>query len=389
MGWWEDFVSGIDEAASKGKIGYTPGVQTYGMVPPRNAAPQYSNAAADAAYAKQQGDIAKLGGAANLRSLVDQQLARQSAPAAPETPSFADFVAMFGGGGGGAPAPDLSGYNSLLADITQREGGFARRKKEQEGYIKGIIEAARKRSEAEKGGIAGRYQTLLDDAATRRAQEVAALQSGEAARIDTRDAARAALGVTGGEDLTSAVTEGAQADIGGTGEIATRDANIQQSIENQQIANQIAGLDPMRMAAFSTLRSNYEDRLAQLAAERAGIKAQMAQIQATPRSGGGRSTSENLALWQAYQGMIGGGEPADVSGTSLEFVDKYAGANNANAPLYRDVLTNFPTLMKSYGQSTTGKLMDPLEVANSIVNANPSYGPAYFFIVDLIKNAQG
>jgi hypothetical protein len=389
MGWWEDFISGLDEAASEGKIGYTPGVQTYGMVPPRVDAPKYSNAAADAAYSKQQRDVAYLGGAANLKNLMNNELTRQQTPASPAAPSFADFVAMFGGGGGGAPAPDLSGYNSLLADITQREGGFARRKKEQEGYIKGIIEAARKRSESEKAGIGGRYQTLLDDAATRRAQEVAALQSGEAARIDTRDAARAALGVTGGEDLTSAVTEGAQADIGGAGETATRDAGIQQSIENQQIANQIAALDPMRMSAFSTLRSNYEDRLAQLAAERAGVKAQIAQIQATPRSGGGRSTSENLALWQAYQGMVGGGEPADVSGTSLEFVDKYAGANNANAPLYRDVLTNFPTLMKSYGQSTTGKLMDPLEVANSIVNANPSYGPAYFFIVDLIKNAQG
>jgi hypothetical protein len=387
MGWWEDFVSGIDKAAAKGTIGYTPGVQTYGMVPP--SAPKYSNAAADAAYAKQQGEVAKLGGAAGLRSLVDQELTRQSTPMAPATPSFEDFVAMFGGSTGGSSAPNLSGYNSLLADITQREGGFARRKKEQEGYIKGIIEAARKRSETEKGGIAGRYQTLLDDAASRRAQEVSALQSGEAARINTRNAARGALGVTGGEDLTSAVTEGAQANIGAAGEVGARDANIQQSIENQQIANQIAALDPMRMAAFGTLRSSYEDRLAQLAAERAGVKAQIAQIQATPRSGGGRSTSENLALWQAYQGMIGGGEPSDVSGTSLEFVDKYAGANNANAPLYRDVLTNFPTLMKSYGQSTTGKLMDPLEVANSIVDANPSYGPAYFFIVDLIKNAQG
>ncbi len=311
-------------------------------------------------------------------------------PAAPEVPSFADFVAMFGGSTGGSSAPNLSGYNSLLADITQREGGFARRKKEQEGYIKGIIEAARKRSEAEKGGIAGRYQGLLDDAASRRAQEIAAIQSGEAARIDTRNAARAALGVSGGEDLTSAAAEGAQADIGGAGETATRDANIQQSIENQQVANQIASLDPMRMAAFSTLRSNYEDRLAQLAAERAGIKAQIAQIQATPRSGGGRSTSENLALWQAYQGMLGGdAEPVDVSGTSLDLLNKYAGANRANVPLYQDVIANLPTLMQNYGMSTTGKLMDPIEVANAIVKGNASYGPAYNFIVDLVKNYQG
>jgi hypothetical protein len=310
--------------------------------------------------------------------------------AAPATPSFEDFIAMFGGSTGGYSAPDLSGYNSLLSDISQREGGFARRKKEQEGYIKGIIEAARKRSEAEKGGIAGRYQGLLDNAASRRTQEVSALQSGEAARIDTRNAARAALGTAGGEDLTSAVTEGAQADIGAAGDTATRDAGIQQSIENQQIANQIASLDPMRMAAFSTLRSNYEDRLAQLAAERAGVKAQIAQIQATPRSGGGRSTSENLALWQAYQGMLGGNaEPVDVSGTSLDLLNKYAGANRANVPLYQDVITNLPTLMQNYGVSTTGKLMDPIEVANAIVKGNASYGPAYNFIVDLVKNYQG
>jgi hypothetical protein len=318
------------------------------------------------------------------------RMTNPSGSQAPATPSFEDFIAMFGGGGGGAGAPDMSGYQGLLADISQREGGFARRRKEQEGYIKGIIEAARKRSEAEKGGIAGRYQTLLDDAATRRAQEVAALQSGEAARIDTRNAARAALGVTGGEDLTSAVTEGAQADIGGAGEIATRDANIQQSIENQQIANQIAGLDPMRMAAFSTLRSNYEDRLAQLAAERAGIKAQMAQIQATPRSGGGRSTSENLALWQAYNEMIGGGgEPLDLGDTSLSILNTYANANPGNTKLYQDVVSNLPVLMQNYGMSTTGKLMDPIEVANAIVKGNSSYGPAYNFIVDLVKNYQG
>lgn len=387
MGWWEDFVSGIDQAASKGTIGYTPGIQNYGRVPPR--APKYSNAASDAAYAKQQGDVAKLGGAAGLRSLVDQELARQVTPMAPESPSFEDFVAMFGGSAGGSSAPDLSGYNSLLSDISQREGSFARRKKEQEGYIKGIIEAARKRSEAEKGGIAGRYQTLLDNAATRRAQEVSALQSGEAARINTRNAARGALGVTGGEDLTSAVTEGAQANIGAAGEVGTRDVNIQQSIESQQIANQIAGLDPMRMAAFGTLRSNYEDRLAQLAAERAGVKAQIAQIQATPRSGGGRSTSENLALWEAYQDMTGNGEPVDLGNTNLSILQTYSNANPGNTALYRDVVTNLPTLMQNYGMSTTGKLMDPIEVANAIVKGNSSLGPAYNFIVDLVKNYQG
>lgn len=313
------------------------------------------------------------------------------APQAPQTPSFEDFVAMFGGGGGGGyTAPDMSGYNEMLGDIVGREKGYARRKKEQEGYIKGIIEAARLRSEAEKGNVAGRYQTLLDQAATRRAQETAALQSGEAARIDTRNAARAALGATGGEDLTSAATEGAVANVGAAGDVSTRDANIQQSIENQQLANQISGLDPMRAQAFMTLRSNYEDRLAQLAAERAGIKNQIAQIQATPRStGGGSSTSENLALWQAYNEMIGGGEPVDLGDTSLSILQTYSNANPGNTALYRDVVTNLPTLMQNYGMSTTGKLMDPIEVANAIVKGNSSLGPAYNFIVDLVKNYQG
>lgn len=316
-----------------------------------------------------------------------------NAPQAPATPSFADFIAMFaGGGGGGYTAPDMSGYTEMLADLTGREQGYTRRRREQEGYIKGLIESARRRSEADRAGIAGRYQDFLDQAATRRAQETAALQSGEAARIDTRDAARAALGVSGGEDLTSAVTEGSIADIGAAGDVTSRDAGIQQSIESQQIANQIAALDPMRAQAFMDLRNNYEERLAGLAAERAAIKNQIAQVKATPRAtgGGGPSTSENLALWQAYNEMIGGGaEPMDLGDTSLNILQTYSQANPANSALYRDVVNNLPTLMQNYGMSTTGKLMDPIEVANAIVKGNASLGPAYNFIVDLVKNYQG
>ena len=349
--------------------------------------PKQNNTVLDAAYKKSQQDLASLGGAKTLQKLIGTELAKQSAAQETPVPSFQDFLAMLGGTGGGGGV-NLSGYDTMLSDVAAREAALGRRKKEQEGYIKGIIEAARTRDTANKEGVSARYQTLLDEAANRRAQEITAINTGEAGRINTRNAAREALGVAGGADLTSAAAESAGAGVTAAGDIANRDALIQQSIEQQQYGSQLAGLDPMRIQAFMGLRNNYEDRLAALASERAQVQAQRAQAAASARSGG-PSFSNMLSAFGAYQDLVSPGAGPDLGGTSLGIMNTYAQANPANAGLYSQVVNDLPALMQNYGMSTTGKLMDPIEVANLIVGSNPQYGPAYSFIVDLVKSQQG
>ena len=285
-------------------------------------------------------------------------------------------------GGGG---PSLGGFDTLLADFDSRETALGGRKAENESFISGIIEAARTRGTDAQGRIQGRYDEMGTAASDQRAAEINAIQNSELTRLAQRNAARAALGVDGGADIASAENESAGAGISAAGSIAARDAQIQQSIETQQSSNQLAGLDPMQLMANRQLSNSYEDRLAEIASGRAGVMAQRAQAQASYRAPA-PSISELLAVQDSANQMFGPGEAPDVSGTSLEVVQKYVGGNPANAALYGAILQDLPGVMSQYGLSDTGKTMDPIELANAIIAVRPDYGPAFNFITDLVAS---
>jgi hypothetical protein len=300
-------------------------------------------------------------------------------------PTFAEFLSMFGGGGGGV---DLSGFNAMLGDVASRETALGERKAEQEAFIQGIIDAATSDVEGRMAGVEGAYEGRLTADAARRATEMGTVREGEAARLARANAAREALGAAPSEaDLTSLEAQSEVAGIGAAGSAADRDLRIKQSILEQQYAGEKAGLTPMQLMANMQLSNAYEDRLAQLASERAAIQGQMAAAKSAAR---GPSLGEQLGAFEAYQGLYGPGEAPDLGDTGASVLDRYITFNPSNAGLYSNVMQNISTLLSSYGvNSSTNKLKSPIETANDIVGANPQYAPAYDFIVELVQSYVG
>ncbi len=267
---------------------------------------------------------------------------RFGGPAAPMGPSAEDQASQFiqdmlmlayGGGGGG---PDLSGYQGLIDDVNARRDALNVRKWQQRQFLTDLFDAAESRISADKAGIADTVAKQLQNDALRRAQDVSLVRDEEAARRIVADAARGALGVTPGEDLSSAVSQNAAGGIVASGTVADRDARIQQSIAEQQLGRELAGLTPMEAMYVGDLMTQYEDRLAALASERAGIKAQMAQARASSGGRGGPSISELLALQEAANEQFGLGGAGAVE--LPDILQTGRGIQQEFGPVGRDII---------------------------------------------------
>jgi hypothetical protein len=381
--WWNDLVAGLEQATSEGKIGYTPQYVNYqpgfrGSVidtktssrkdPKRNKPTAQMIAAAN----KQQRDLQALGGAGSLRAKVGNELTRQTNVSQPEAYSFQQFMAdmvagMSGGGGGGV---DLSGYNEMLSDISGREASLGTRRGEQEAFLNSLFEAAQGRMTTDQEGLAAAVQAALESDQARRATEIGLVRGADAERLATANAARGALGVEGGPDLSSAIAENAVAGVGASGSVSERDARIRESIERQQLQNQIAGLTPMQQMASTSLSRGYEDRLGALASERAAIKAQMAQARSAPRGGGGVGFSDLLNAQKVYSDLYGPGEAPQFGGAlgSAEEIRQFFG------PAANDVLGIANRILTGARTSTLDPttLAGASELLTGLATADPS-----------------
>ena len=223
---------------------------------------------------------------------------------------MADMMAGMSGGGG----VDLSGYNEMLADVSSREAGLGTRKAEQEAFLADLFGAGQTRLESDQKALAAAVEAALASDQARRATEIDLIRGQDASRLATANAARETLGVEGGADLSSDIAQNAVAGVGAGGSVAKRDARIRESIENQQIQSQIAGLIPMQQMATTSLGRNYEDRLSALASERAAIRAQMAQARSAASGRGGLDFSDMLNAQKVYSDLYGPGEAPEFGG---------------------------------------------------------------------------
>jgi len=299
--------------------------------------------------------------------------------------TFDEFVAMLGGGGGGGV--DLSGYNSMLDDLTAREGALGERKAENEAYIEGIIGASRTRTEDRQSGLADIVNTQLDNDSARRATEIDLIRGADDARLNTANEARAALGSTIGADLSSAVAQNQVGGVGATGSVADSNARMLENISSQQYSRQLSGLDPMQLMANRQLSNTYEDRLGALGSERSAIQGQIAQARASAR---GTSMSDRMNAFGLYQSLYGPGEVPDAPG-GLGVLQDFTGSAGQNADLYRNIYDNFTTLsagVESYDQMNNKR--NPMDVAREIIANNPGLdGSAMDFIAQLVQSNVG
>jgi len=298
-------------------------------------------------------------------------------------PTFNEFLATMGLGGGA----DLSGYNSMLDDLTAREGALGERKAENEAFIAGIIQASRTSTEERQAGLADITNTQLDNDSARRATEIDLIRGADDARLNTANEARAALGSTIGADLSSAVAQNQVGGVGATGAVADSDARILENLSSQQYSRQLAGLDPMQLMANRQLSNTYEDRLGALGSERSAIQGQMAAARASASSAASSARMNALGL---YQQTYGQGEVPDAPG-GLGVLQDFTGSAGQNTALYQGIYDNWSTLtdgVESYDRMNNKR--NPYDVAREIINNNPGLdGAAMDFIAQLVQSNVG
>jgi hypothetical protein len=194
--------------------------------------------------------------------------------------------------------------------------------------------------------------------------------------------------------LSSELAQNQVAGVGSAGSIADRDARLRQSIAEQQFGREIAGLTPMREMSVRGLNREYEDRLAQLASERAALQAQMAQMRASAGGRGGSSVSERLAALNFMQGL-GAEAPVEApslpsNATGIDVLNYYSRMNQGNARIYADAFNRMPQLLSGYANDpATMKPQERIQVANDIVRNNRGLEPAYDFILAYLQTARG
>ena len=339
----------------------------------------------DRAYQRQMSDTAALGGRNNLQSLIGNELGRQADLSQPQQGymgmSDEELLAWIlgGSGGGGGGGVDLSGYNTMLSDVAAREEGLGARRAEQEAFLADLFGAGQTRLESDREALAAAVENALASDQARRATEIDLIRGQDASRLATANQAREALGVEGGADLSSDIAQNAVAGVGAGGSVAERDARIRESIENQQIQSQIAGLIPMQQMATTSLGRNYEDRLSALASERAAIQAQMAGARASARGGGGPSVNERLAALGFVNQLNAPGEMPEFGGAlgSAQQIQQFFGPEAsdvlgiANRLLTGADLSRFdPTSMAGANELLTRLATSDPEVQN-FLNRNP------------------
>lgn len=408
MNWWENIGNWLGNLGSKGNVGYAPQYET-----PRVIGPQYMPTSGNSQYLPYSNTTlrpassprlsAASAGPAGKSTIIPPRLEAAGrmggANAIPQQPmgrqgmSDEELLAWLlgGAGGGGAPAPDLSGFQEMIGDVNKRRDQLNIRKWQQRKFLDDLFAAADARATSDRDALAGAIESQLQADAARRATEIGLIRGEDAPRLETSNAAREALGVAPVEsDLTSEVAQNAVAGVGAGGSVADRDARINQAIQSQQYAAEIAGLTPMRQMATGELMRNYEDRLAALSSERAAIKAQMAQAKAAPRGGSsGPSVSEKLAALNFIEGRNQAPQgPAAMGGQAV--LNSFIQNDPRNSSRYGSIYNSIAPLLSSYAVNpVTGKYYDATELANVITRDNPNLvrsGSDRDFLQQLVKD---
>jgi hypothetical protein len=285
-----------------------------------------------------------------------------------------------GGGGGGI---NLSGFDPMFSDLDARRAGLDTRRAEQEAFLQSLFEAAQARTEGQREAAAAAIEAQLAADSARRAQDIGLVRGQEAERMAVADAARGALGAEVAPDLSSEIAQNVVGGIGASGSVASESARNRQSILEQQLASEIAGLTPMQQMAMMDLNRGYEDRLSNIDSERAALQAQIAQMRAAASGSGGRqpSLSELFELEDRANAMYGPGEAPEFSGllgTEQQFRTRFGSDANEIFGIADRLLS---TAMQSREDPTRPATMSGIlqsmrtedPALNDFLNRNSSY----------------
>ena len=211
--------------------------------------------------------------------------------------------------------PNLSGFDSAIADLEAEKTRVSDRYKKYSGQISDIYGTLTGITQADIANIAPAGESVRSTLSAQEAERAAATRAADEARLAAATEARAALGL---EDIAGQYAEGDIATEQAEGMVADSEAQrsaaentllANEAIAQQSGQNRITGYGLQQQESARQLQTSLEDVLAQIAAQQSQIKMQRAQAAG---SGSGPNVNAQLDILdriQAYNNPQGLGEP--------------------------------------------------------------------------------
>jgi hypothetical protein len=221
---------------------------------------------------------------------------------------------LFGQAGQGS-GPNLSGFDTALADLETEKTRVSDRYKKYSGQISDIYGTLTGITQADIANIAPAGESVRSTLSAQEAERAAATRAADEARLAAATEARAALGL---EDLAGQYAEGDIATEQAEGMVADSEAQrsaaentllANEAIAQQSGQNRIAGYGLQQEQSARQLQASLEDVLAQIAAQQSQIQMQRAQAAG---SGSGPNLNAQLDILDRIQARTnpqGLGEP--------------------------------------------------------------------------------
>jgi hypothetical protein len=216
---------------------------------------------------------------------------------------------------GRGSGPNLSGYDSALADLETEKARVSDRYKKYSGQISDIYGTLTGITQSDIANIAPAGERTRSTLSAQEAERAAATRAADEARLATATEARAALGLEdiagqyAGGDIATEQAEGMVADSAAQASAAENTLLANEAIAQQSGQNRIAGYGLQQEQSARQLQASLEDILAQIAAQQSQIKMERAQAAG---SGSGPNIGAQLEILdriQAYGNPQGLGEP--------------------------------------------------------------------------------
>jgi hypothetical protein len=232
--------------------------------------------------------------------------------------AYRDFLLGLLGQAGQGSGPNLSGYDSALADLETEKTRVSDRYKKYSGQISDIYGTLTGITQADIANIAPAGESVRSTLSAQEAERATATRAADEARLAAATEARAALGL---EDLAGQYAEGDIATEQSEGMVADSEAQRSASentlLANEAIAqqsgqNRITGYGLQQEESARQLQASLEDVLAQIAAQQSQIKMQRAQAAGSGRGPDIGAQLQILDRIQAYDNPQAPGEPTPL-----------------------------------------------------------------------------
>jgi hypothetical protein len=243
---------------------------------------------------------------------------RRSDGPAQQSDPYLDFLQSLFDQAGQSSGPNLSGYDSALADLETEKTRVSDRYKKYSGQISDIYGTLTGITQADIANIKPAGESVRSTLSAQEAERAEATRASDAARLAAATEARAALGLgdLAGEyaegDIATEQSEGMITDSEAQRSAAENTLLANEAIAQQAGQNRITGYGLQQEQSAKQLQTSLEDVLAQIAAQQSQIKMQRAQAAGSGRGPDIGAQLQIMDRIQQYNNPQVPGEPTPL-----------------------------------------------------------------------------